>query len=138
MSSMFSVDLTYDVIICRRVPLKDYADELFEKRIMGMLCSFDDLFCEHILCMPTSYEFFGGFDYNFSTSEKIADGHYKVTLSASYEPGLSRKAVEQLGEKAKEYVKTLNSIFKLFDVDVEFLDNPVVDYVDDGEDYEDD
>ena len=136
MSSNFSVDLTFDVIAFSKSTSYDYPKQMFEEKIMRFLCDFDSLFWEHIPWLPTPFEFFGGFDYNYSTSEKVANSHYKITLSVSYEPGLSRKAVGELGDKAKEYIKNLNKIFRLFNIDVEFLDNPVVGYVDDGEDYE--
>lgn len=136
MSSNFSVDLTYDVIAFKNSASYDYPEQVFEEKIMRFLCDFDSLFSEHIPWLPTPFEFFGGFDYNYSTSEKVANGHYKITLSVSYEPGLSRKAVEDLGFKARGYIKNLNEVFRLFNIDVEFSDNPVVEYVDDGEDYE--
>ena len=112
MSSNFSVDLTYDVIAFRKSTSYYYSKLVFEEKIMCFLCDFDTLFNEHIPWMPTPFNFFEGFDYNYSISEKVANGYYKITLSVSYEPGLSRKEVEDLGFKAKGYIKNLNEVFR--------------------------
>ncbi|MGI6366367.1 MAG: hypothetical protein ACOX2G_11720 [Bacillota bacterium] len=133
----FSVNLTYDVIAFKKADTYDYPQQVFEKKLLEFISGFDALIGKHIPWLPTSHQFFGGFDLNFSASERVSPGHYKFCLAVTYEPGISRNAVEELGEQAKDYISKLNQFFRLFGIDIQFMDNPEIEYVDDGEEYED-
>ncbi len=130
MISVYSIFLTFEGVAMRNAHEIDYPESVFQERLIDFIKDFSDLLDTHLAWLPTAYRFFGGL-HNVEEFEMLDDTHFRIKFLLDYEDGLSREFAEEICEQAKDYVKKLNAFFKLFGVDVEFKDDPEIEYVDD-------